>query len=960
MPVAKLRMYLDAYGIKPRSVLEKDDLIEAIIDARSLNGGLSSENERFYRRQTVARRPPMDTRHRGMFSGGSSRPSGPAPPPRPRSTDPRVQSNVRTSRPTSPPPMPNLGPNRTSDPYLQHNQYMRPTSPRQERPTPAWSSPASPPPPPPRNPPNQYAGSQFPQPAPRPTSPPPQPRWQTRPTSPPPAERMQDTLQPPNSGRSRSRSVPSADGQSSPSQYRYPEPPPPPSSPRPRGPTQVPLLATILGLSREDVNEYSVSTLKGILQANHVNARLILEKSELVDKVMGLIETERRERAREQAIHEAEERARQEYQRQRMVQVQTEAGINATTGQGQPQRTRSPPPAPPMNPVPSPISTGFIERDGLCVICQDEEANIAIVDCGHMNFSDTSETGDCPFDTTDNANAPRTGRTMLVDEDAYPYPTSEGTESTYSSRSSKSRRPRSLTHPSTIIRTVENDHRAALRASSSIGMTLFRCISMEIYKYTDSRTTFFATMYLGPTVIPPSIGVDHSALSSVLSRDQVATMGSENEPAKPHASNALQWAAGSACFLISLGICLWLFQRCRKSNHSPRVPHEYAIASSESSSTLSTSHSWRSLGDDADAQLSGHSFSGIGNDSSIIAQDPLASSTVPQEPHAHQAFEPKIEKDRFAHLHTAPFPGKSDLCKFVFPSVAAGVQREVLMEREAKDIHNSTFEAPLPRSRVLAPTRPLNPQSRRLPPKPFGLKTQPIQRKQFSPLGDVLYSTSGADVLETVQEEVPQDFLSESPIIINSEARSFDETGAGSIVVVASSTAYAVAPTGLRARRKSSPLLPFPDVEIVQPFEDIPSPIAAPNVIRRGRHRRSVATVDLSSMLPNNSSQSMSEEDKKFAEFVKQLTRRAKYGRRDRRISSLRVEEGTDTQIFIPSISEEYKGHHFGKDTNQFNADYLAPPTSAANLSDFSSSSSSLSSDIVSSSSSSSVIGIAL
>ncbi|KAG8762300.1 hypothetical protein FRC15_008577, partial [Serendipita sp. 397] len=34
MPVAKLRMYLDAYGIKPRIAVEKDDLVEAIIDAR--------------------------------------------------------------------------------------------------------------------------------------------------------------------------------------------------------------------------------------------------------------------------------------------------------------------------------------------------------------------------------------------------------------------------------------------------------------------------------------------------------------------------------------------------------------------------------------------------------------------------------------------------------------------------------------------------------------------------------------------------------------------------------------------------------------------------------------------------------------------------------------------------------------------------------------------------------------
>lgn len=34
MPVGRLRNYLDAYGIKPKSAIEKENLIEAIIDAR--------------------------------------------------------------------------------------------------------------------------------------------------------------------------------------------------------------------------------------------------------------------------------------------------------------------------------------------------------------------------------------------------------------------------------------------------------------------------------------------------------------------------------------------------------------------------------------------------------------------------------------------------------------------------------------------------------------------------------------------------------------------------------------------------------------------------------------------------------------------------------------------------------------------------------------------------------------
>ena len=34
--------------------------------------------------------------------------------------------------------------------------------------------------------------------------------------------------------------------------------------------------------------------------------------------------------------------------------------------------------------VPPPTTSFALDRDGLCVVCQDEEANIAIVDCGYV------------------------------------------------------------------------------------------------------------------------------------------------------------------------------------------------------------------------------------------------------------------------------------------------------------------------------------------------------------------------------------------------------------------------------------------------------------------------------------------------------------------------------------------------------------------------------------------------
>ncbi|KIM24251.1 hypothetical protein M408DRAFT_331884 [Serendipita vermifera MAFF 305830] len=435
MPVGRLRNYLEAYGIKPKSAIEKDDLIEAIIDARGLNGCLSYEQEHFYRRQTIAKRAPIEGRHRtNIFSSNPTRGSGPVPPPRPRSTDPRVQSQARSPQASRPPVPPTRGsdPYRAADPYLQQNlpqqnsHNQRPMSPRQERPPPAnttWSPPRSPQPRSPiphygpTNPLNvpwsnsttsrsstpHHSGGQNTNSNPYAT-PPPQPRWQTRPQSPPPQPPPDHSR--PASSRSRSRSV--SEGQQIPAQQRQqaPPPPPPPTSSRPRAPT-IPALASLLDKTREEIGGLTVMTLKGILQANHVNARLILEKNELVDKVMILIEMERRERAREQAIHEAEERAAIEQQRQRMEQLRMDAerraNASASGGYHSPPHAPASPSARSTSPRPAPAPTAFVEREGLCVVCQDEEANVAVVDCGHlclcMSCSDTimKSTRECPL-----------------------------------------------------------------------------------------------------------------------------------------------------------------------------------------------------------------------------------------------------------------------------------------------------------------------------------------------------------------------------------------------------------------------------------------------------------------------------------------------------------------------------------------------------------------------------------
>jgi len=143
----------------------------------------------------------------------------------------------------------------------------------------------------------------------------------------------------------------------------------------------------------------SIQVLKGILDTNHVNARLVLEKSELVDKVWHLIEVEKRERERERLIDEQEEQEairrqqelldlvrRQQAERDSAGSLSSHgpegnASANEEKGRekGEDKNAKTAPPKP---------SGAFsADRDGLCVVCQDEDANVAIVDCGYVPFN---------------------------------------------------------------------------------------------------------------------------------------------------------------------------------------------------------------------------------------------------------------------------------------------------------------------------------------------------------------------------------------------------------------------------------------------------------------------------------------------------------------------------------------------------------------------------------------------
>jgi hypothetical protein len=120
-------------------------------------------------------------------------------------------------------------------------------------------------------------------------------------------------------------------------------------------------------MTSEAIGSLPITALKAILYTNHVNAGMILEKSDLVSKVKALVSNERRERERQWAF-EQEEAERVARQRALLEQFNDNVGHGNETIL--PPKIRG--------------TAADLERTGLCVICQDEEANIALVDCGSV------------------------------------------------------------------------------------------------------------------------------------------------------------------------------------------------------------------------------------------------------------------------------------------------------------------------------------------------------------------------------------------------------------------------------------------------------------------------------------------------------------------------------------------------------------------------------------------------
>ncbi|KAJ3488026.1 hypothetical protein NLI96_g3138 [Meripilus lineatus] len=376
VPLSRLKGYANAYNIRIDGVLEKGELIDRIVAARTPHGSLSQRNEDYYRKHSIPNR--STNRPRGLFTRamdamGSERTNQPPSDP---FLNPPYQPRQRTTSQPSVFARPDLNPDYQGQGqgHQQYRQQQQPT------PQPSRSQPQS------RN-------TSYSNPNPQPSRPPQQPQY-APPPGPPPAWGYpgygfptQAPAPPPTSTRGRSQSTS--------------------GTPQPPHPT-VPTLDQLVDMDPENISALSISTLMAILSANHVNARLAVEKSELVAKVRTLVEDEKQERAaaiRRAVEEEQEMRARrgemsgsvdvedarveeildEEAGDQEHRDIPSDGETHAPTDGAPvvPPKEHSPNPSPAKPPPPKP-RVPVAERSGLCVICQDEEANIAIVDCGYV------------------------------------------------------------------------------------------------------------------------------------------------------------------------------------------------------------------------------------------------------------------------------------------------------------------------------------------------------------------------------------------------------------------------------------------------------------------------------------------------------------------------------------------------------------------------------------------------
>ncbi|KAF8137523.1 hypothetical protein EV363DRAFT_1318218 [Boletus edulis] len=349
LPLAKLRRYIDAYNISVRNPVDKNDLVDVIVATRTPQGCLPPSNEDYYRKNSV----PSSSTTGSSSSSTNRNPSTRGPP------TSNTNSNPRSNRSFPRPDLDTSRRQRPQDvPYGTYTPRATPNTPRSR----TTSAPLNP-------------GTTRPTPG--------QPDI-SRPTS--------------SAGRQPTPQTTSTTHVPSLSQTTPPLPPPP--------------MSTLVTLPRSFVSALSIGTLKQILWEARVRVPPgVVEKEELVERVWALVEEEKRkdDEALEDVDFDNEddmegigEPGGEEQDVVEMVDPESETRPNhlsvpvmdsglPSSRPTTPQLSTSPPSssssplhqASKSKPRPHPNLTNA-ERSGLCVVCQDEDACIAIIDCGHL------------------------------------------------------------------------------------------------------------------------------------------------------------------------------------------------------------------------------------------------------------------------------------------------------------------------------------------------------------------------------------------------------------------------------------------------------------------------------------------------------------------------------------------------------------------------------------------------
>lgn len=135
----------------------------------------------------------------------------------------------------------------------------------------------------------------------------------------------------------------------------------------------------------EDIKLLTMGVLKRILDREHIRTSHILEKSDLVDRVTMFITEERDKRHRELLRREEEEWERVGHTQPPHTDAVTpslQQTTADTTTSPQQQTTADATTTIQQVPRPTPKAKDLGQVGGTCVICTDNEADIAVVDCG--------------------------------------------------------------------------------------------------------------------------------------------------------------------------------------------------------------------------------------------------------------------------------------------------------------------------------------------------------------------------------------------------------------------------------------------------------------------------------------------------------------------------------------------------------------------------------------------------